>query len=358
MSAYKQYIIVAVLLLGLLVWKKYITQAPSIQTWQYAALTQRSDVLAKHCRANDDVCSFFPFQQGWANRLWINAIQYVWQDVYADHYEELYDRLQDVTTLDAYREYPYVFGQYLIPGTTQINTQSVDNALSLWYKWLQTLCNTSQIEQVASLTDADFVSMYYDQDRIIPCESHLLPQTLWFISFYYKGDIQQAIRYYRVAALSPWAPDILFDMPAILVGKYDDDRKSMLMRQQRFESAQGELNPELSDTDLLFILSTMQHAIRKAVHHGFLSIISEVAEQNNCTSMQCVTQHIVPTIQSYLNQCDSEDVTVSTLCWLLTYAQTQWRRDQKWALVYPLDPGDMIYDRRDDFDKRDIVPVQ
>lgn len=356
MSSYMKYLFVCILWFVLLYVKTTISSIPETQTSQYTSLTQRAQVLAQECLDSKTVCSFLPFQQGWANWVWLHTIQYIGQDVYAQYYAELYDHLQDVTMLDTYRQYPYIFGQYMLPDTSQDNRQSRQQTMDLGYKWIQALCDAEIVENIAALSDEEFSTMYYSDDRPAPCHSYLLPQSLWFTSFYYAKDLEQAIKYYRIAALSPWAPDMLFDMPAILVWRYDDDRKGMMMWQNRFFSAQEQLNPELSNEDLFFILSTMQHAMRKAVHHGFLSIIEQVARESNCgTSMQCVKNNIIPALVDYTSQCDSEDKTEQTLCALMTYAQGQWRRTKKWELIYPLEPDTMTYDRKHDVEKRDLV---
>ena len=135
-----QYIIVAVLLLGLFVKKVYHCSFNTNMTIRSTDTTIRCPLRNTVVQMMTCVHFFFlSSKDGESIVDQCHTACTLFDRMYADHYEELYDRLQDVTTLDAYREYPYVFGQYLIPGTTQINTQSVDNALSFWYKWLQTL---------------------------------------------------------------------------------------------------------------------------------------------------------------------------------------------------------------------------
>lgn len=166
--------------------------------------------------------------------------------------------------------------------------------------------------------------MYYSTDPIVPCENYSIPQSIGFVSFYYAKDIPRAIMYYRIAALAYDAPDTLVDMPAIITARYDDDRKSMMMWESRYQSAQYQLNPELNDTDLFFLLSTMEHALRKAVHHGFVSLIQEVSGSHNCEqSIDCVREHMNPTIEYYNSLCNTGDDTEQVICRLLLYAQEQ-----------------------------------
>jgi len=177
---------------------------------------------------------------------------------------------------------------------------------------------------IEQLSDEEFLTLYYGSEKIAPCDSYILPQSLGFNLFYYAKDIPRAISYYRVAALAYDAPDTLVDMPAIITARYDDDRKSMMMRESRYQSAQYQLNPELDDTDLFFILSTMEHALRKAVHHAFVSLIQEVAISKDCaTSLDCVQDNILAVIATYTTQCESEDAVVQNMCKLLSYAQEQ-----------------------------------
>gem|GEM_PF-1578091 len=234
----------------------------------------------------------------------------------------MYDRLVDVTILDSQRPYPYIFGQYILPD--EDNAIAIQEAIALGEKGLSALCDAQQLTIVAQLTDQEFLDMYYSASPIVPCDSYMLPQSLGFILFYYAKNIPDAITYYRVAALAYDAPDTLVNMPAIITARYDDDRKSMMMRESRYQSAQYQLNPELNDTDLFFILSTMEHALRKAVHHAFVSLIQEVAIKNDCTtSLDCVHDNMIAVIATYATQCDSQDPVVQNICKLLSYAQEQ-----------------------------------
>jgi hypothetical protein len=113
-------------------------------------------------------------------------------------------------------------------------------------------------------------------------------------------------------------------MPAVITARYDDDRKSMMMRQQRLWAAEDQLNPELSDTDLFFLLGIMEHAIRKAVHHTFLSLIQETATIYNCASdYNCIQSHIATVAARYTQMCESTDIVNQTMCKLLLYAREQ-----------------------------------
>jgi len=260
-----------------------------------------------------------------------------------------------VTILDHQRSYPYILGQYLLP--QEDNPIAIQETIALGERWIQGLCDAEKLSLVAQLSDQEFLDMYYSYDKIVPCDTYLLPQSLGFALFYYAKDIPRAITYYRVAALAYDAPDILVNMPAIITARYDDDRKSMMMWESRYQSAQQQLNPELDDTDLFFLLSTMEHALRKAVHHGFLSIIQEVATSHNCQqSIDCVQDYISPTLDYYSSRCDDGDDTEQLLCRLLLYAKEQWWISKKGKLTYPLDTKTPQYWRRPDLDRWDVMP--
>lgn len=334
--------------------KQYISPLPQGHAHGYSMTSQWTDSLTEYCTGKD-ICSFMPFQYAWSNRLRLQAIQYVWTDIYATYHPELYARLADVTTLDAQRLYPYIFGQYLLP--QEDNAAAIQEAIILGEKWLTAVCDTEEIAFVSQLSDEEFLDMYYGSDKIVPCDRYLLPQSLGFVLFYYAKDIAAAIKYYRVAALAYDAPDTLVNMPAIITARYDSDRKSMMMRESRYQSAQYQLNPELNDTDLFFLLSTMEHALRKAVHHAFVSLMQETATTNNCDrSLDCVHSNLSNTIKSYMTQCNSTDQITQTLCKLLLYAQEQGWITRQTRFVYPLDPTTPDYWRREDLQRWDIIP--
>lgn len=349
-----KYIYIIILFVAAVFMKQYISPVPVWYAHNYLSTQQRTDSLAQYCE-DRQVCSFMPFQYGWSNRLRLQAIQYIGTDVYATYHPELYARLADVTTLDAQRAYPYILGQYLLP--QENNTIAIQEAIDLWEKWLSRLCDMQQISLVEKLSDQEFLDMYYSYDKIVPCDSYLLPQSLGFASFYYAKNIPHAITYYRIAALAYDAPDTLVNMPAIITARYDDDRKSMMMWESRYQSAQYQLNPELNDTDLFFILSTMEHALRKAVHHAFISLMQEVAIANNCdTSLACVQENMSVAIQTYTTQCNDENEVTQVLCKLLWYAQEQGWISRQWKFIYPLDPNTPNYGRREDLQRWDILP--
>ncbi len=349
-----KYIVIIVLFIGAIWIKQSISPTPTWYNHGYLSTQQRTDSLAAYC-ADKDVCSFVPFQYAWSNRLWLQAIQYIWTDVYASYHPELYTRLADITTLDSQRSYPYTFGQHLLP--EEDNVLAIQEAIALGEQWVSALCDAAKISLIAQLSDEEFLAMYYGSDPVVACDSYILPQSLGFNAFYYAKDLPRAIIYYRVAALAYDAPDMLVDMPAIITARYDDDRKSMMMRESRYQSAQYQLNPELDDTDLFFILSTMEHALRKAVHHAFVSLLQEVAISNDCaTSLDCVQENMLAAITTYTTQCESEDEVTETLCKLLSYAQEQWRIDIQGKFTYPLDPNTPDYGRREDLQRRDVIP--
>jgi len=323
----------------------------AMPTWIHATINYCDTPIIKWC-------SFIPLQYARANRSRIKLIQYVGADIYTDYYPESYNRLQDITTLAQYREYPYIFGQYILPYKTgDDDITGVQEALSILWKWWEMFCDMDIVYEVWELSEEDYLSLYYNNTQyIIPCESYLIPQSLAFVSFYYAKDIQAAIMYYRAAALSPDAPKNLIDMPAIIVARYDDDRKSMLLWKQRFLAASDQINMLWEDQDNLFLLSVMEHAIHKAVHHAFVSLIQETAEQYAChQSIECIWQHIALVAHNYLSYCDNKDQVLASICYLLVYARDQWRWDGNHSLIYPLDPQAMVYGWRPDLDKWDIV---
>ncbi len=349
--------ILFVIIVFLWLWINNTISSPSsIQVQAYNTLPEWSSSMLSYCAEQDKPCSFLPFQRSWANRLWIQTIQYVWADVYAQYHEQLHDRLDDITTLDNNRIYPYIFAQYLIPNVDD-DILAAQQAVDIWTKWLQQICDIQAVQQVSQMTEQEFLDNYYNTtDKIVPCENYLLPQALAFVSFYYAKDIQQAISYYRVASLAYDAPDTLVNMPAIIVARYDNDRKSMMMRQQRQRAIEDQLNPELNDSDLFFLLSIREHTMRKAIHHTFLSVIQETAEQSSCEKdYSCVQENIVPILQWYVQSCDTDEIVIQTICHLIDQSYTQWRWNARGEIQYPLDPT-IQYGRREDLEKWDVMP--
>lgn len=83
-------------------------------------------------------------------------------------------------------------------------------------------CNHEKIDAIKSLAPAAFISAVHTKDSRYRelCPDYRLPQMLAFDYYYYLDDAEQAIEYYKIAAMHDDVPKIALTMPAIIARKY------------------------------------------------------------------------------------------------------------------------------------------
>ncbi|MBP7884603.1 hypothetical protein KAZ93_00155 [Patescibacteria group bacterium] len=83
-------------------------------------------------------------------------------------------------------------------------------------------CDPDKIDAIKSLSPTEFISAVHSKDPHYrePCPDYRLPQMLAFDYYHYLGDAEQAIEYYKIAAMHDDVPSISIKMPAILARQY------------------------------------------------------------------------------------------------------------------------------------------
>lgn len=83
-------------------------------------------------------------------------------------------------------------------------------------------CDPDKIDAIKSLSPTEFISAVHSKDPRYRelCPDYRLPQMLAFDYYYYLDDAEQAIEYYKIAAMHDDVPSISIKMPAILARQY------------------------------------------------------------------------------------------------------------------------------------------
>lgn len=300
------------------------------------------------CHQQKKLCSFFPYQQIAWDILRMRNIQYVWNDIFAAYTSWLYESLDNLTSILPYRQYPYVFGQYILPMQKNLETWNKEikelswqQTTDLWEKWIKYLC---------------------DQDKINKCESYVLPHNLWFNYYFLKDDLNNAIKYYKIASLSYDAPQITSQMPAIIAWRLWDHIKSMSLRYGRYLEASDTLKYAKTTKEQEKINTYVERYLRKALMEYTIQIIIDAEKwQTECVhDLSCMQTkwYIQYTIKEKLQSCNTNSnktITESISCQILAYWLDQKYIKSDWTLIYPLESW-FIYWRRPDYKQRRIIP--
>jgi hypothetical protein len=178
------------------------------------------------------------------------------------------------------------------------------------------------------------------------------------VSYHYLDNIDQAVSLYKLAALSPGAPDTMISMPALIQARHGDRLMSMVMRYMRAISLEGQLNTLLSDDLLLQLVSERDYTLRKAVDSYILASITDIAKEYDCnTSIECVQNHFSTYLTSQIASCEHiHDLLDEARCSVLEYGLQQGFIMYDGQFMYPFG-DDMQYGWRPDVQDWWIIPV-
>lgn len=273
----------------------------------------------QYCQTKHKNCQIFPHQSRIADSIRLKSVQHAGQ-ISLDK-THLFEQLDTITSLQAYRTYPYIFAQLFLPNKKESN--SSQKAINLWEKWTNYLCYQSG------------------------CYNYQLPQALAFNYYYYLQDIEKSVNYYEIAATSPWAPTSLLKMPAIVMWRWGYHSKSAIMRYQK----------TINEKDI----TLQQEYFDKAVSEYTLNIIQKAQKiaSNTCKKdLNCLqkNKYISKVIQTETQSCqENPKIRKDKInCKILNYAETNHFIQKNGTLIYPLDPN-MTYRRRSDIQDRRII---
>lgn len=227
--------IVSVLFLGIILWSFY-----EINYSNYIKQKQIDAVNVEHPE-NLPTSESAKFRSFWfmninADMHWLQAIQYIWNNVIEEDYKKyLWAMMELITDLNPYFESPYVIGQLLLPWDkynrdesnleqTEINLAQAEN---LWLKWIENFCDTDSVDAI--IAEDDLWSILTDKKYKNPCQSYKIPYYLAYIYYFYLNDNTSAANYYKVVSAQEDAPGWAKVLAAIMQGKWWQREKSLYM---------------------------------------------------------------------------------------------------------------------------------
>ncbi len=305
-----------------------------------------------YCKEHWKACQFIPFQQLYADMLWIGSIQYIGVNLGSRADRSLYTLLDTVTTVSPYWSYPYGFSQLVIPmqksmvqGTgqeaedlTQERKISWTNSTNIAKKGEYYLCDSKKIAAITGMTQEEFVNTVYNKEKRAPyenpCKSYELPHYMAFNYFYFLGDSQEAGEQYRISAFHDQAPTLTPMMAALVYGRGWEHIKSATLWYDRYLNL-IESEDEINHADA-------ERSVQKAIFELQLQLITEAADKHpECgTSYSCLQKNwaIRESIQDSRNNiCKWGKDQQNLRCILLAAGLQSKVITLAWWLTYPLE---------------------
>ena len=303
------------------------------------------------CKYGQGNCMGFFGQYAFGAFRWINAIQYIAREVDTQQPSDLSNRFGSLHDISPKRYYPYILWQYLsMPSKNSPDQEQSqiarDNTIRFAEKGIRYDCNIAIIEKIDNLSYDEFNQALQNKESEYryPCKSGELAHTMAFNYFYYLGDAQQSILYYKVASFHDDVPQITSAMPAIIEGKDGNNKTSAYLRYDKFYNAASKLEHKenLNPDEISSLESTMEKALQKMVSEYSLYLLNQSTEQaisnwkeESCyQTIQCLQSqwYISNNITNIIQNCRSKN-TID--CHIIAIAEEKRRIQSNGKLINP-----------------------
>lgn len=236
----------------------------------------------KYCHTHQKLCQFIPWQQLYADLMWLGSIQYIGENISKTSIEGVGVLLDTLTTLSPYRSYPYAFAELVLPqskatrsGETaeekELKARTRTDAIALGQKGEFFLCDSAKLSAISGMTQDEFIDAVYDAEKRKsyenPCRSYELPHYLAFNYFSYLEDSTAAARQYMISAFHSNAPGLTPLMAALVYGRGGEHLKSATLWYDRYLGLRDD-GDDISNTEA-------DRALKKAIFEIQLQIITE-----------------------------------------------------------------------------------
>ena len=252
------------------------------------------DKYSKYSFDNNKPWLVYPNQQTLVDLNYISNIQYAAS--YRNTYEAkfLYNNLNYITNLSPYFLAVYNLWELILPAwrtykdfNLKEKMETWNNTVKLWKKWIYFNCNKKKIKNILSLKDANYLKLAYSKTwdfykkNSNACPNIDLPSTLWFNYFYYLKDLENTIKYYKIAWFQKNALPWIIWMVAVANGLLWEHEKSIYMLLEKINWLYDKLKQKnISKKKIKILNNTIQNSIKRAEEELNLYIISK-ADKNN-----------------------------------------------------------------------------
>ncbi|MEF2175569.1 MAG: hypothetical protein V3575_03790 [Candidatus Absconditabacteria bacterium] len=257
----------------------------------------RNDVFtkyAKSCHESNKTCLVLPHQQSFADSQWISSIQYIGSVFATERAPYLPDLLDNITNLSPYWDYPYFFGQLLIPVskgsinqdllTENQRKESRKKGIVIGEKGRYYNCDPIKVEKILGLETKEFYrivslkgSEYEELNNV--CDLVDIPSYLGFNYFYYLNDGENSAKNYKLASFDDNSIASSSSMVAIVTGRQGEHLKSMHLWFSQYQSLLEKYNQSApTDKDRDMLLTKSNEALQKSLAQYQLNVIKKADE--------------------------------------------------------------------------------
>jgi len=279
--------------------KKYWINLPIKNDYKHFFYMQNIDPIYIFKNKLLDKYSKYSFQY---NKHWlvyphqqlIADLKYIWDIQYASSVQNpyqakyLYNDLNYITNLSPFWTEIYNIWLLILPAPKNAKwlnwIEMLSNrrkTISLWEKGIFFNCNKKKIENILSLKDEEYFHLAYSKtwtlykQNVNPCKTIDIPEQLWFDYFYYLKDLENTIKYYKIAWFMKNALDWIIWMVAVANGMLWEHEKGMYLLMQKAINIYEKLNKSQTDKEIKFLSDILNSTIQRAQEELNFYIISQ-----------------------------------------------------------------------------------
>jgi len=262
----------------------------------------------------------YPNQQTIADINYIKNIQYIGSIREPFKAKFLYNGLDNITNLSPYWTYIYNFWQILLPASKYYEDDidkklTWENAVKFWEKWILFNCDEKKIKNILLLKDDKYMEIAYNKTWIFyqknknPCSDDKIADNLWFNYFQYIRNLENAVKYYKVAWFDEntlfWTIWMVWVINWILW----EHEKAMYILTQKVINIYNIIskNKELNDKEIKKYNEQIENTIKRAQEELNFYIIDQAEKKlKDCQqNYDCLVKnwYIKQTIQDLYNEC-------------------------------------------------------
>lgn len=259
-------------------------------------------------------CLIFPHQQTYSDIVWLTSIQYIWSVVDSHKATYLYDLLDNLTNINPYWDFPYLFWQLLIPwakfyknsSNEDLMMKTWNNSIKIWQKALNYNCDNTKIDAIFTLTDTQYsdtiTNKNWENYKKIknPCDTSEFATSIGFNYYYYLWNYLSWAEYYKIWAFNEDAPRVIPSMYAIIKWKWWQHAKSMIIWFSKYLSLNEQYQESINAEEKTLYLDKMWEAERKATLEYHLDVISSAGNVAN-NRWECIEDYDCLEEKWYIN---------------------------------------------------------
>ncbi len=239
-----------------------------------------------YCHDKKQNCIIIPHQQIYSDMIWLSSIQYIWSVVNSLKTKYLYNLMDNITYMNPYWKYPYLFWQLIIPTSKFYATpENLSNAqktrvdaIKIWEKWKIYNCDQIKLKQILELPESEFMPSLlntWSLNFYNPCSTSDFGSYLAFNYFYYIADYQKSSDNYKIWAFNDDATPVLSSMAVIFKWKTWNREKSMQMWFSQYVYMNEKLTKSKTDEEYDIYSWKVEESIKKALVEYQLYILQK-----------------------------------------------------------------------------------